>query len=48
MDDLIKDFLQKNRENLDRLDQDFVKLEQDPKNLELLKSIFRTIHTKNK
>jgi two-component system, chemotaxis family, sensor kinase CheA len=45
MDDLIKDFLQESRENLDRLDRDFVKLEHDPKNLELLKSIFRTIHT---
>jgi len=45
MDDLIKDFLQESRENLDRLDQEFVKLESDPSNLELLKSIFRTIHT---
>jgi two-component system chemotaxis sensor kinase CheA len=45
MDDLIKEFLQESNENLDRLDQDFVKLESDPSNLELLKSIFRTIHT---
>lgn len=45
MDDLIKDFLQESTENLDRLDQDFVKLESDPQNRELLKSIFRTIHT---
>jgi two-component system chemotaxis sensor kinase CheA len=45
MDDLIKDFLQESRENLDRLDQEFVKLESDPSNLDLLKSIFRTIHT---
>lgn len=45
MDDLIKDFIQESRENLDRLDQDFVKLEGDPGNRELLKSIFRTIHT---
>jgi len=45
MDDLIKDFLQESRENLDHLDQDFVKLETDPNNSELLKSIFRTIHT---
>lgn len=45
MDELIKDFLQESTENLDRLDQEFVKLESDPENLELLKSIFRTIHT---
>lgn len=29
MDDLIKDFLQESRENLDHLNQDFVKLEID-------------------
>jgi len=45
MDDLIKEFLQESRENLDHLDQDFVKLEVDPSDRELLKSIFRTIHT---
>ena len=45
MDELVKDFLLESTENLDRLDQDFVKLESDPENRELLKSIFRTIHT---
>jgi two-component system, chemotaxis family, sensor kinase CheA len=45
MDDLTKEFLQESNENLDRLDQDFVKLESDPSDLELLKSIFRAIHT---
>ncbi|MGB9419989.1 MAG: Hpt domain-containing protein, partial [Candidatus Acidiferrum sp.] len=45
MDELIKDFLQESTENLDRLDQEFVKLESEPENPELLKSIFRTIHT---
>ena len=45
MDELIKEFVQESSENLDRLDQDFVKLESDPGNLELLKSIFRAIHT---
>lgn len=45
MDDLIKDFLQESRENLDHLDQDFVKLESDPGDRELLKSIVRTIRT---
>jgi len=45
MDDLTREFLLESYENLDRLDQEFVKLETDPGNLELLKSIFRTIHT---
>jgi len=45
VDELVKDFLLESTENLDRLDQDFVKLESDPENRELLKSIFRTIHT---
>lgn len=45
MDSLIVDFLQESNDNLNRLDQEFVSLEQDPKNAELLGSIFRTIHT---
>jgi two-component system, chemotaxis family, sensor kinase CheA len=45
MDDLTREFLLESYENLDRLDQDFVKLEAEASNLELLKSIFRTIHT---
>jgi len=45
MDDLVKDFLQESTENLDRLDQEFVQLEGNPDNTELLASIFRTIHT---
>ncbi len=45
MDSLIKDFILESTENLDRLDQEFVQLEADPKNAQLLDSIFRTIHT---
>ncbi len=45
MDDLVKEFLVESNENLDRLDQDFVALEQDPAARERLASIFRTIHT---
>jgi len=45
VDELVRDFLLESTENLDRLDQDFVKLEGDPENRDLLKSIFRTIHT---
>jgi hypothetical protein len=45
MDELTREFLLESYENLDHLDQEFVKLETEPANLELLKSIFRTIHT---
>ncbi len=43
--DILKDFLAESKENLEKLDQEFVELEQSPDNLELIKSIFRTIHT---
>lgn len=45
MDDIVKDFLIESNENLDRLDQELVRLESDPSSKELLSSIFRTIHT---
>lgn len=45
MDDLVKEFLVESSENLDRFDQEMVKLESDPKSRDLLSSIFRTIHT---
>lgn len=45
MDDIVKDFLIESNENLDRLDQELVKLESDPTSRPLLDNIFRTIHT---
>src|SRR5579859_3659803 len=45
MDDIVKDFLIESAENLDRLDQELVKLESEPSSKPLLDSIFRTIHT---
>ena len=45
MDEIVKDFLIESNENLDRLDQELVKLESDPASKELLASVFRTIHT---
>ena len=45
MDEIVKDFLIESNENLDRLDQELVKLEVEPSSKELLASIFRTIHT---
>jgi two-component system chemotaxis sensor kinase CheA len=45
MDEIVKDFLIESNENLDRLDQELVKLESEPSSKELQASIFRTIHT---
>lgn len=45
MDEVVQEFLTESAENLDRLDWEFVELEQDPSRLDLLASIFRTIHT---
>src|SRR5579871_1959170 len=43
--EVIKEFLIESNENLARLDQEMVELEKQPKDAELLASIFRTIHT---
>ena len=45
MDEIVNDFLIESNENLDRLDQELVKLESDPSSNDLLASVFRTIHT---
>ena len=43
--EVIQEFLIESSENLARLDQEFVELEKQPGDRELLSSIFRTIHT---
>jgi two-component system chemotaxis sensor kinase CheA len=43
--DIIREFLIESTENLNRLDQDMLQLEQRPSDKELLASVFRTIHT---
>ncbi len=45
VDPLVREFLVESYENLDRLDQDFVALEQNPRDEDRLRSVFRTIHT---
>ena len=45
VDEVVAEFLVESYENLDRLDQDLVKLEDDPKQHGTLASVFRTIHT---
>ncbi len=44
-EDVLQDFLTEAKEGLEKLDEEFVELEQDPQNTEILKSIFRTMHT---
>lgn len=44
-EEFIREFLEESEENLDQLDQDFVSLEQDPRDLQRLDSIYRAIHT---
>jgi two-component system, chemotaxis family, sensor kinase CheA len=43
--EILREFLLESAENLERLDQNMVELEQRPKDADLLASIFRTIHT---
>jgi two-component system chemotaxis sensor kinase CheA len=45
MSEAIAEFLIESHENLDRLDNDLLKLEEHPDDVETLASIFRTIHT---
>ncbi|HYP90689.1 MAG TPA: chemotaxis protein CheA [Polyangiaceae bacterium] len=44
-DEVMREFLLESRENLTKLDRDFVALEQDPQNRALLSGIFRAVHT---
>ncbi len=44
-EEFIREFLEESEENLDQLDQDFVSLEQDPRDLNRLDNIYRAIHT---
>lgn len=45
MDDLLQEFLTETGENMDLLDVELVKLEQNPNDPELLGNIFRMVHT---
>ena len=45
MDDLLSEFLTETNESLEMLDQELVKLEQNPNDPELLSNIFRLMHT---
>ena len=45
MDEIVREFLSESRENLDQLDRDLVRLEQDPGRPDLVASVFRTVHS---
>jgi len=45
MDDLLREFLTETNENLAVLDNELIKLEQNPNDPALLNTIFRTVHT---
>lgn len=45
LDEVVGEFLVESHENLDRLDQDLIALEDNPTDKQLLSGIFRTIHT---
>ena len=45
MDDLLTEFLTETGENLDVVDVELVKFEQDPNNAQILDNIFRLVHT---
>ena len=44
-DEIVREFLTESTENLDLLDRELVRLEQQPDDKEILSGIFRTIHT---
>lgn len=44
-EEIVREFLLENNENLDRLDRELLILEKEPKNRDTLSSIFRTMHT---
>ena len=45
MDDLLREFLTETNENLERIDAELVRFEQEPNNGEILGNIFRLVHT---
>ncbi|MFQ5534874.1 MAG: Hpt domain-containing protein, partial [Sphingomonadales bacterium] len=45
MDDLLNEFLTETAENIDSVDSELIKLEQDPGNKSVLDNIFRLVHT---
>ena len=45
MDDLLREFLTETGENLDLVDVELVRFEQEPNNIKILENVFRLVHT---
>jgi two-component system chemotaxis sensor kinase CheA len=45
MDDLLREFLTETSENLDIVNSQLVRFEQEPNNIKILENIFRLVHT---
>jgi two-component system chemotaxis sensor kinase CheA len=45
MDDLLEEFLTETSEHLETVDQELVRFEQDPSNQDILRNVFRLVHT---
>jgi two-component system chemotaxis sensor kinase CheA len=45
MDDLLREFLTETRENIDVIDVELVRFEQEPSNAKILAKLFRLVHT---
>jgi two-component system chemotaxis sensor kinase CheA len=45
MDDLLREFLTETKENLDVIDVEVVRFEQEPNNAKILENVFRLVHT---
>src|SRR5882672_9297827 len=45
MDELLRDFLTETNENIDVIDVELVRFEQDPNNAKILGNVFRLVHT---
>src|SRR6478752_3815455 len=45
MDDLLREFLTETGENLDTVDVELVRFEQEPNNAKILGNVFRLVHT---
>ena len=44
-EEILKDFLVEAKEGISKLEEEFVELEKDPENVEILKSLFRSMHS---
>lgn len=44
-EDILKDFLVEAKDGIAKMEEEFIELEKDKGNLEIIKSLFRTMHS---